>query len=91
MNEPDQPIDPQNPENLANPAVSNPPTDSRSEPRADIRSMLLPWEGVEALRTVLGILDDREVRVVHKTETFLSKYRSLKRTCSSKVFALPTS
>ena len=63
MNEPDQPIDPMNLANLANPAVSNPPTDSRSEPRADIRSMLLPWEGVEALRTVLGILDDREVRV----------------------------
>ena len=25
--------------------------------------MVLPWEGIEALRTVLGILDDHEVRV----------------------------
>ena len=63
MNEPDQPIDPQNPENLVNPAVSNPLTDSRSEPWAELRSIVLPWEGVEALRTVLGILDDHEVRV----------------------------
>jgi hypothetical protein len=67
MNEPDQPIDPLTLASLANPDVSNPPADSRaqakSEVRSDLRSMLLPWEGVEALRTVLGILDDHEVRV----------------------------
>jgi hypothetical protein len=63
MNEPDQPIDPMNVENLANPDVSNPLTHSRSQVRSDLRSMVLPWEGVEALRTVLGILDDHEVRV----------------------------
>jgi hypothetical protein len=27
------------------------------------RALCLPWEGIEALRTVLGILDDHEVRV----------------------------
>ena len=67
INEPDQPIDPINPENLASPAVSSPPIDSRaqarSQARSDLRSMVLPWEGIEALRTVLGILDDHEVRV----------------------------
>lgn len=30
---------------------------------ADLHTLVLPWEGVEALRTVLGILDDHEVRV----------------------------
>jgi hypothetical protein len=37
---------------------------SNSAPGAmDFRSLVLPWEGVEALRTVLGILDDHEVPV----------------------------
>jgi hypothetical protein len=47
MTEPEQPID-----------------SSKSSPSAlDFRSLVLPWEGVEALRTVLGILDDHDVPV----------------------------
>jgi hypothetical protein len=49
MTEPEQPIDPALVEL------------HHSEP--DCRALVLPWEGVEALRTVLGILDDHDVPV----------------------------
>jgi hypothetical protein len=65
MTEP-EPFDPSpSPESLATPSLRNEQGEhyENSEPVADLRTLLLPWEGVEALRTVLGILDDHEVRV----------------------------
>ena len=60
MNEPDQPMDPMSPEDLV---IVDPRAELAPKPQPELRTMVLPWEGIEALRTVLGILDDHEVRV----------------------------
>jgi hypothetical protein len=54
MTEPQQPVDPAPVE----PALVEPAPSER-----DGRALVLPWEGVEALRTVLGILEDHDVPV----------------------------
>jgi hypothetical protein len=30
---------------------------------SEVRPLILPWEGVESLRTILGIVDDHELKV----------------------------
>jgi hypothetical protein len=60
MTEPEQPLD--SLESTESPPASS-LADEHTGSGADLRTLVLPWEGVEALRTVLGILDDHEVRV----------------------------
>ena len=77
MTEPQQPVDPPN---FAASMPGSPPnvpitasgsvSESESESVSESRPLLLPWEGVEALRTVLGILDDHDVPV--NTEAYQS-------------------
>ncbi len=73
MTEPQPPFDPSRvAETLAN-SGSNPSLpDVHRESGVDVRMLHLPWEGVEALRTVLGILDDHEVRVDPKAYEAIS-------------------
>jgi hypothetical protein len=63
MIEPQQPNDPSLADEFSPESTSSSSSGLPESAAGGQRRLVLPWEGVEALRTVLGILDDHDVPV----------------------------